>query len=151
MLALPIRQRRVRRTDFDAVCAVLAASGLPTPARERGALRRFRRLVADLGADLYLAERGATVLGLVHVTYTRHLSRPSRACIELLAVAPAVRGQRIGRRLVALVVARAQRRGCVALRYSVAPGDDGARAFLARTGWRSCGEQFEFDLADPAQ
>lgn len=151
MLTGPIRHRRARRTDFDAVCGVLAASGLPAPTRERGALRRFRRLVADLGADLYLAERGAVVLGLVHITYTRPLSRPPHACIELLVVTPAARGQRVGHGLAGLAAARAQRRGCVALRCSVGTGDDGARAFLALAGWRSSGEDFEFDLAGSAQ
>lgn len=151
MLAGPIRHRRARHTDFDAVCAVLVASGLPATAREHGALRRFRRLVADLGADLYLAERGITVLGLVHITYARHLFCPPRARIELLVVAPPARGQSIGRGLAALAAARARRRGCAELRCSVAPGDDGARAFLARAGWRGSGEEFEFDLTDPAQ
>ena len=84
MLPRPIRHRRARRTDFDAIAAILAASGLPAPAPERAGLRRFRRLVADLGTDLYVAETDARVLGIVHVTYVRPVSGAPRARLELL-------------------------------------------------------------------
>lgn len=148
----PIRHRRARRTDFDAIGVILAASGLPVPAPGRAALRRFRRLIADLGADLYVAETDARVLGVVHITYTRHLNGAPQARLEVLAVAPAARGQGVGRGLAALAAARARRRGCASLRCSAAVATDGARALLDRRfGWRAVGEEFEFDLADPAQ
>jgi len=147
----PIRHRRARRTDFDAISALLADSGLTVPGAERAALRHFRHLVADLGGDLYVAESDAHILGLVHVVYTRHLFRAPRARLGLLVVAPPARGRGIGRSLAALAAGRARRRGCAALRYGAADEGDGTRAFLDRTGWQRVGDEFEFDLADPAQ
>jgi GNAT superfamily N-acetyltransferase len=151
MVPRPIRHRRARRTDFDAIGALLTAAGLTAPPPERAALRNFRRLVADLGSDLYVAERDAQVLGLVHVVYARRLFRPARARLELLLVSPAARGHGVGRSLAALAVGRAQRRGCAALRCGAASGADHAPAFLQHLGWQRVGDEFEFDLADPAQ
>lgn len=151
MLFGSVRHRRARRTDFDAIRTIVEASGLSAPALERTALRRFRRVVADLGADLYVAEVETRVIGVVHVTYARHLAGPAEAQLALLAVAPEVRRQGVGRGLVALAAARAQRRGCGALRCGAAAGSDHTRAFLGRTGWRGRGEMHEFDLADPAR
>jgi N-acetylglutamate synthase-like GNAT family acetyltransferase len=150
MMSRPIRHRRARRSDFDAIHAIMEASGLLVPAPERSALRRFRRVVADLGADLYVAEVDSRVIGVVHLTYTRGLTGSPRGHLELLAVAPEARRQGVGRGLVALAAARARRRGGAALRCGAA-ATDGARAFLFCTGWRGRGEDLEFDLADTAQ
>jgi len=147
----PIRHRRARRSDFDAIRALLESSGLAAPTPERAALRRFRRLVADLGADFYVAERDGRLLGVVHVTYTRHLTRSPRARLELLAVTPEARAGGVGRGLLALAAARARRRGCTALRCATPATPAEARAFLLRSGWRGAGEELEIDLAAPPQ
>jgi ribosomal protein S18 acetylase RimI-like enzyme len=152
MLPGPTRHRRARRTDFDAIGAILAEGGLPAPTSGPAARRHFRRLVADLGADLYVAENAARVVGVVHVTYTRPVTGAPQARLELLAVAAAARGQGVGRGLAALAAARARRRGCTSLRCSTATAPEGSRALLDRRfGWRPVGEEFEFDLARPAQ
>src|SRR6185369_11526844 len=148
MFPLPVRHRRARRSDFDAVSAVLAANGRPAWAPERAALRRFRRLVDDLGADLYVAVAGADVLGVVHVTYSRSLTGPPRARLELLMVDPAARGRGVGRGLAALAAARARRRGCGSLHGS-AERESAAGRFLVALGWRSVGEEVELDLGYP--
>jgi GNAT superfamily N-acetyltransferase len=146
----PIRHRRARRSDFDAIRAIMVSAGLPVPAPERAALRQFRRVVADLGADVYVADVDACVLGVMHITYTRPLSGPPRAHLELLAVASDARGRGVGRSLATFAAARARRRGCVALQCG-APPTDGGRTFFARTGWRGNGVLLEFDLVNPAQ
>jgi GNAT superfamily N-acetyltransferase len=150
MLSRPIHHRRARRTDFDAVGAILQASAAPTPPRDRAGLHRFRRVVADLGADLYVAEADGRVLGIVHISYVRHVNRPPEARIELLVVDPPMRRQGVGRGLLVLAAARARRHGCVALRCSVAPAAE-MQAFFTRVGWQGGGDEFQFDLADPAQ
>jgi GNAT superfamily N-acetyltransferase len=150
MLSRPIHHRRARRTDFDAVGAILRAADAPAPRRDRAGLHRFRRVIADLGADIYLAEADGRLLGIVHVSYVRHVNRPPEARIELLIVDPPTRRQGIGRGLLALAAARARRRGCGALRCGVAPAA-GMQAFFTRIGWYACGDEFQFDLADPAQ
>src|SRR6185369_3116236 len=101
--------------------AIMVSAGLPVPPPERAALRQFRRVVADLGADVYVADVDACVLGVMHITYTRPLSGPPRAHLELLAVASDARGRGVG------------------------------RTFFARTGWRGNGVLLEFDLVTPAQ
>jgi GNAT superfamily N-acetyltransferase len=148
MFPQPIRHRRARRSDFDALSAILAANGLAALEPERGALRRFRRLVADLGADLYVAVAGAQVLGVVHVTYSRRLIGGPRARLELLLVDPSARGRGVGRGLAALAAARARRHGCSSLHGAAEP-ESAAGRFLVRLGWRTVGEEVELDLGDP--
>src|SRR3989442_13650722 len=71
-----VRVRRGRRHDLAAVQALLAA-----PADDRLA-RVFRRILADLGTDLYVAEdeRGEIVV-LVSVLYARPLARGGRSAL----------------------------------------------------------------------
>ena len=140
----PIRLRRARRTDFETVRALLAAAGLPVAADDRGVRSRFRRLVADLGADLYVATVDERICGVVHVTYARHLIAGPQATLELLVVAPEARRQGIGRALVDGAARRAQRRHCVRLSGRRVPV--GAAGFFTHLGWRRSGEPLEFDL-----
>jgi GNAT superfamily N-acetyltransferase len=151
MQAGPIRHRRVRRTDFVAVLDVLSASGLPVPPPDRSALRRFRRLASDLGADFYVALAGERVVGFVHVTYARQLAVGMRGRVEALVVAPAARRDGVGTSLAALARRRARRRGCQDLRCAPDLRGDAVRPFLARNGWRPEGEEFRVDLEDTAQ
>ena len=130
---------------------MLTESGLAAPGEpDRATLRRFRRVVADLGSDLYVAETDGRPLGIVHMAYTRRLAGAPEAHLELLVVAPEARRQGVGGALAALAAARARRRGCSALRCPV-PASGDAGAVLERLGWRRTGDVFEFDLAERAQ
>jgi GNAT superfamily N-acetyltransferase len=151
MVVGPIRHRRVRRTDFVDVLAVLGASGLPVPPTDRSLLRRFRRLASDLGADFYVALAGERVVGFVHVTYARQLAVGMRGRIEALVVAPEARRDGVGTGLAALARQRARRRGCHDLRCTPDTLGEEIRPFLARNGWRAEGQEFRVDLDDPAQ
>src|SRR5439155_721933 len=73
-----VRVRRGRRHDLPGVQALLAA-----PADDR-LERVFRRILADLGTDLYVAEdeRGE-IVGLVSVLYARSLARGGGYAEEL--------------------------------------------------------------------
>jgi GNAT superfamily N-acetyltransferase len=145
-----IRRRRAHRADFDAVRDLLAASGLTSPARERADLRRFRRIVADLGGDLYVALAAERVVGFVHLSYTRQIASAGRARIEALLVAPAWRRQGVASSLVDLALARARRRGCAEIGWVPPPGPE-ARGFLLRLGWEPCGECLRVDLSAGCQ
>jgi GNAT superfamily N-acetyltransferase len=134
MLRPPVRLRRGRRTDFVAVMAVLAASGVPTPPPDRATLRRFRRVVADLGTDLYLAVVAEHVVGFVHVSYTRQLTVGAVARLELLCVTPDARARGVGRTLLDHAVERARRRGCSEL-CSGTDLDEATAGFLTHAGW----------------
>ncbi len=141
MPALRIHIRRGRRTDFTAVMGLLATSGIPVPAPDRATLRRFRQIVADLGADFYLAVVDGKLAGLVHVTYARELPVGQRAALKQLLVADAFRRRGIGTALLAFAQARAQNRGCATLCCAV-PAASPARAFLAQAGLEPAGECF---------
>lgn len=93
---------------------MLGDAGRALPPVERRFLRRFRRLVADLGADLYVATRREAVAGCVHVTYSRQLLTGHRARIDLLAAAPQ-EPEAVVRALLETAIQRARRRDCVSL------------------------------------
>jgi GNAT superfamily N-acetyltransferase len=147
MAAGSIRHRRGRRTDLFAILGVLAASELPTPVPDRATLRRFRRLIADLGNDLYVALLEERLVGFLHVSYARQLAAAARARVEALVVAPEARGRGVGSSLAELARRRAERRGCHDLSYSTTSSTPRAAPFLIRQGWRSDGEVFRLDLA----
>ena len=138
------RIRRGRRTDFMAVMHLLAADGEPVPVPDRATLRRFRHLVADLGADFYLVSVDGRLAGLVHLTYARQLAGAPRAQLDQLVVAQSFRRRGIGSALLAFAQGRAQRRGCATL--SCTMETRGASHFLERAGLRATGTSFEQDL-----
>jgi len=135
MHLVPVRLRRARRTDFVAVMKVLASNNLPVPLADRATLRRFRRIVADLGGDFYVALSGEQVVGFVHVTYARQLATAARARVEALAVQRDRQGRGIGSALLELAYRRACRRGCTDLRCETGDAEPWFLAFLSRRGW----------------
>ncbi len=151
MPALHLHIRRCRRTDFTSVMTLLAASGIPVPPPDRATLRRFRSLVADLGADFYLAEVDGTLAGLIHVTYARQLTLAPRAVFEQLLVAERFRGRGVGTALVDFARGRAQRRGCTTLRCAPpGPAQSAATGFLEKTGMHAGGKWFAQELSAPS-
>lgn len=145
-----IRNRRARRDDFGAVREILAASGSTPPSLERAHLRRFRRVVADLCDDLYVALAADRVVGFVHVSYTRQIARASRAHVEALLVAPEWRERGVVSSLIDLARTRARRRGCAELDW-ISPPSPEIRRFLIDQGWRPSGESFRVDLGEGCQ
>jgi GNAT superfamily N-acetyltransferase len=145
---LRIEIRRARRTDFTAVMALLAASGMAVPPPERATLRRFRYVVADLGTDFYLAFVDDALAGLVHVTYARRLTVRPRAWLAELVVGTPFRHRGVATALLAFARERARRRGCGTLSGCVPAADSAARAFLHNAGLQAIGEWFSEDLLD---
>ena len=141
----PIRHRRARRTDFDAVAALLVAAGAAVLTDVRAGRSRFRRIVADLGSDLYVATIDDRLCGIVHISYARHLLAGAKATLELLVVAPLVRRRGVATSLTRLAATRARRRGCHTLSLRNV-GVEPAPAFFAHLGWRIAGEQLLFEL-----
>ena len=134
-----VRVRRGRRHDLPQVQSLLGAT-----AGERLA-RLFRRIVADLGSDLYVAEDGTgEIVGLVSVVYARSLVRGGlSATIDGARARGAVSPLREG--LVAFAEERARRRGCRRLAAWVDPGEGDLRATLLARGYRP-GDLFVTDL-----
>ena len=87
---MEIHIRRGRRTDYAALAALCT-----WPAAEGNLPRLFRRAVADLGYDLYVAEEGGRAIGVVAVSYVRALGLGGqRATLEELVVDPEEAGNR---------------------------------------------------------
>ncbi len=148
MQAARLHVRRGRRTDFTAVMALLAGTGIRVPPPDRATLRRFRSLVADLGTDFYVVEVDGTLAGLVHVTYGRQLTVLPRARIEQLLVAEPFRRRGIGTALVEFARNRARRRGCSGLYCTPSfPSDPAAAGFLENSGLHAGGTCFGQDLS----
>jgi GNAT superfamily N-acetyltransferase len=137
-----LRVRRGRRTDFTLVMNLLAASEVAIPPPDRATLRRFRNIVADLGADFYLALVDETLAGLVHVTYARQLTTGPRARLDQLVVAQAFRRRGVGSALLAFAQGRARKRGCTSFCCPLLPTNPAARSFLETAGFGVKGEWF---------
>jgi hypothetical protein len=135
-----VRVRRGRRRDLAGVRSLLG-----DPARE-GLERRFRRIVADLGADVYVAEDGAgAIVGLVSVVYARSLARGGVSALLDGARARPDPGPDVLAGLVAFAEERARKRGCRRLAAWVDPDDGALRATLVARGYRA-GELLITDL-----
>jgi hypothetical protein len=139
-----MRVRRGRRRDLPQVQAVLRA--------EPGdRLDRFwRRLLADLGTDIYVAEEpGGEIVGIVSLVYARSLMRGGMS-----AMLDGVRARHEPLRpvldeLVAFAEERARRRGCRRLTAWVDADDAALRAALLARGYRS-GDLLVTELAERA-
>lgn len=140
------RIRRARRTDFIAVMNLLASCNIAVPPPDRATLRRFRNLVADLGADFYLVSVDDTLAGLVHVTYARQLTTGPAARVDRLAVGEGFRHRGIGSSLLAFARARARKRGCATLGCAL-PAGSPVHRFLEAAGVPARGEWFGLDLS----
>ena len=137
------RIRRGRRTDYAALAALGAWPGVAgSPARS---IRLFRRVAADLAYDLYVAEAGEQSIGFVAVSYVRVLGLGGqRATLEALVVHPEFRGHGVGRRLLELVLRRAERREVRA--FEARPADEMAERFLDHLGFRPRGRRYEWSI-----
>jgi len=122
-----VRVRRGRRHDRAAVEALLGS-----PGGDR-LERLFRRILADLGTDVYVAEdeRGE-IVGMVSVLYARSLVRGG-----LSALLDGARARRpaLLPDLVAFAEERARKRGCHRLAAWVDAGDVELRAALLARGY----------------
>lgn len=125
-----VRVRRARRQDLARLTPLLGAAA----DRDR---RVFRRLLADLGMDVYVAEDAAGALvGLVAVGYVRSVATGrTAALLDAARVLPGA-GDGVLDGLLAVAATRARRRGCVALRTLDAVADGALHAALRARGWR---------------
>jgi hypothetical protein len=138
-----MRVRRGRRRDLPQVQAVLGQRAADRMER------LWRRLLADLGSDVYVAEDPAgEIVGVLSVVYARSLVRGGMS-----ATLDGVRARRepadgLLDGLVAFAEERARRRGCRRLAAWVDSEDRALRAALLARGYQS-GELLVAELAGP--
>ena len=122
-----VRVRRGRRGDLPRVLALLGRDA------DHRHSRLYRRVVADLGTDLYVAEDAAgDVVGLVSIVYARSLFRGGLSA--RLDGARASEGLLDG--LIAFAERRARRRGCARLEVLPVRGEPALYAALVARGYR---------------
>lgn len=139
------RIRRARRED---IAALLHVVGGPEPGR----VRALRRLTKTLTADLYVLDRGTTVRGVVAVVYRRSLAHGGlTATIDALEAWSADgldERRRDAAALLACAIARARRRGCVAIDGALAA--EQVRTALEAEGFTPAARQLVLALRDGA-
>jgi len=136
-----VRVRRGRRHDLAQVRSLL---GVPSTDRLE---RFFRRILRDLGTDVYVAEDDAgAIVGVVSVVYARSLVRGGLSATLDGARARAEPARPLLDGLVAFAEERARKRGCHRLAAWVAPDDGELRAALVSRGYRA-EELFVAELA----
>jgi hypothetical protein len=137
-----LRVRRGRRRDLAQMQDLLGLPGGDRP------VRFFRRILADLGADVYVAEEpGGAIVGVVSLVYARSLTRGGLSAVLDGARARHEPARPLLEGLVAFAEERARRRG--ARRLTAWPDADDAelRATLLARGYRT-GEVLVTELAD---
>ena len=139
-----VRVRRGRRRDLAQLQSLLGA------ASEERLARFFRRILKDLGNDVYVAEDGTgEIVGLVSVVYARTLVRGGVSAMLDGARARRKPAEPLLGELVAFAEERARKRGCRRLTAWVDPADDALRATLLARGYRS-GELLVAELGGAA-
>lgn len=139
-----LRVRRGRRRDLPQLRAVLE------PGAGERLERVLRRLLADLGRDVYVAEDASgEIVGLVSVIYARSLVRGGLAALLDGARARRTPARPLLDGLVAFAEERARLRGCRRLAAWVEADDVELRAALAARGYRA-GELWMTELAGAA-
>jgi hypothetical protein len=134
-----VRVRRGRRGDLPRVLALLGRQSAPQT------MRLYRRVVADLGTDLYVAEdAGGQVVGLVSIVYSRSLFRGALSARLDGARAAASPAAPVLDGLIAFAERRARRRGCRRLEAPI-DGDPELHTALLARGYRG-GEALVADL-----
>jgi hypothetical protein len=127
-----LRVRRGRRRDLPQMQAVLGVPPGECP------VRFYRRLLADLGTDVYVAEdAGGEIVGVVSVVYARSLVRGGLSALLDGARARHRPAGPLLEDLVAFAEERARRRGCRRLAAWVGAEDDELRAALLARGYRA--------------
>jgi N-acetylglutamate synthase-like GNAT family acetyltransferase len=153
MHARPIRHRRGRRSDLMDILRLLAHSEDSAPVPDRALLRRFRRIVADLGDDFYVALIGERLVGFVQISYRRDITRGVRGRVESLIVSRDERPREVATTLASLAEQRARRRSCFELSCAAQQSaSDDVSDVLAGSGWTLAGPELRLDLsAEPSK
>jgi len=123
--------------DAGAVLALLAELGYPDN-DERSVRARLEHWAAEPSAAVLVAERSGVVVGVVALASVPFLEREGRwARIVAIVTSHAVRGQGVGRLLMAHAEDMARELGCVQMEVTSANRRADAHAFYAGLGYEN--------------
>jgi GNAT superfamily N-acetyltransferase len=135
-----LRVRRATVADAPTLARLIGDLGYATHPADLGA--RMRSLPE--GHTVLVAERGAGVVGFVHVATDPSLLVEDRAQVAGIAVAPEHRGNGIGARLLEEAAVWAREHGCHHLWVRSGADRDDTHAFYRATGFEDVREQLTF-------
>lgn len=148
--------RTARREDLPSILALLADDPLGAE-RERledpvpdPYVRAFSAIEADPNQEVIVAERDGQVAGVLQLTFIASLTwqGSTRALIEGVRVAAALRGLRIGEALVGEAIERARRRGCRIVQLTTDRSRTDAHRFYERLGFKATHVGMKLHLDD---
>lgn len=135
-----LRVRRATVADAPTLAQLIAELGSSTEAS--AVVVRMRSLPE--GHAVLVAERGAGVVGFVHVAVDPSLVTEGRAQVAGLAVATACRGEGIGARLLDEAAAWAREHGCHHLWLRSGADHEDVHGFYRATGFGQLPDQLLF-------
>jgi GNAT superfamily N-acetyltransferase len=133
--------RPVRRSELDAVVAMLAQDSLGTAPVSDVApdaqIRAFETISAHPDHEIVVALLEGQIVGTLQLSFIPGLSFDGawRAQVEGLRVLSDLRNQRIGTQLMEWVFARARERGCALVQLTSNVARTDARRFYERLGF----------------
>jgi GNAT superfamily N-acetyltransferase len=145
--------RRATAEDIPAIVAMLADDELGALRESPDDLTPYERAFAAIDAAehevLVVAEQDGGVVGTLQLTVLRGLSRQgaSRAQVEGVRVASAVRGQGVGEKLMRWAVDEAKARGCAVVQFTSDKSRVDAHRFYLRLGFTKSHEGFKLTLS----
>ena len=149
---MSLQLRSARPGDLPTVLALLASDVMrsvvePTEVTDRQRAA-FAEILADPAADLVVGELGGRLVCTATVNYLRGLSYDGGLICQIEAVRTVddLRGQGIGRALVASIVETARERGCARVQLTSNRRRDRAHAFYERLGFTASHVGFKLEL-----
>lgn len=146
--------RRAVRADLPAIIELIAADQIGAT-RDGGDLAPYERAFAVIVVDprqilAVATDPSNAVVGTLQLTFIPGLARRGalRAQIEAVRVRMDLRGQRLGRALVAWAIEEARRRGCALIQLTSDKRRAEAHRFYGGLGFLASHEGFKLRLDD---
>ena len=147
--------RRARRSDLDAIIALLADDVLGSQREDASIpaaacyVRAYDAIERDPNQYLAVAQRDGGVVGCLQLTFIPGLSRRGlwRAQIESVRVAAQERGAGTGRALFEWAIAQCREHGCGMVQLTTDKTRGDARRFYESLGFVATHEGMKLELA----
>jgi len=108
----------------------------------------FQEIDQDPNQEILVADDSGTILGVVQISYLRHLSRKGarRAQLEGVRVSRSARGQGLGKKIIKEAISRAKSRECEIVQLTSDKTREEAIRFYQSLGFIASHEGFKLQL-----